>query len=435
MNDARRFGGLEYLLLFLVLTAAAGVRCWYVGVCAQNGSSAGPLQVQDIAPVDRAELVENLSRDGRFAVGGNEAGPPRPIAHPAPLYPYALSALRRLGPDLGTAERWARWIQCGLGAVTAGLLFSFARRAFQSNVVAGVAGLLAVLHPFWIVGSAEVEDGVLATFLLALVLWAGGRANHTRGALTSWTFGLALAGLALTRAALLPFAFLALLWFLQFAARQTRGWLPALLAVLGFVSGLAPWMVRNYVVFHEVYPIVDNSVPQLWTAHHAAAPDTAQSPATDADRLRALGAEIREHPSAKIQGRLWAGLYFLFGEEWFHAQQFALPAANEEVWSGCPDWLTRSFPSIFAGTLLALFSLALLGWRTSYLWRREAMPLSLAFVWIPLPYVIGHAEKLSSPRLPWDAVAICFAAYGLVWLVASTLGFGRQRAFGAEVEH
>src|SRR5438094_10303893 len=103
MPDTRRFGGLEYLLLFLVLAAAAGVRCWYVGVCAQNGSSAGPLQVQDLSPDDRAQLVENLSRDAGFGIGGNESGPPTRVAHPAPLYPYALSALRRLGPDLAAA--------------------------------------------------------------------------------------------------------------------------------------------------------------------------------------------------------------------------------------------------------------------------------------------------------------------------------------------
>ena len=47
MNDSRRFGGVEYSLLLLVLVAAGGARGWYVGTCAQNGTNAGPLQVQD----------------------------------------------------------------------------------------------------------------------------------------------------------------------------------------------------------------------------------------------------------------------------------------------------------------------------------------------------------------------------------------------------
>src|SRR5437773_1362457 len=141
MNDSRRFGGVEYSLLLLVLVAAGGARGWYVGTCAQNGTNAGPLQVQDATAGGWTDLVENLSRDAGFAV--HEDGPETPtrVANPAPLYPLALSAVRRVTPDKASMEQWARWLQCGLGAATPGLLFLFARRAFQSNVVALLAGL------------------------------------------------------------------------------------------------------------------------------------------------------------------------------------------------------------------------------------------------------------------------------------------------------
>src|SRR5205823_14454370 len=59
---------------------------------------------------------------------------------------------------------------------------------------------------------------------------------------------------------------------------------------------------------------------------------------------------------------------------------------------------------ILQGTLLALCLLSLLGWRWTYAWRREARLATLAAVWIPLPYLLGHAGALWGPRLPLDGV-------------------------------
>ena len=63
--------------------------------------------------------------------------------------------------------------------------------------------------------------------------------------------------------------------------------------------------------------------------------------------------------------------------------------------------------------MLVLLLLAGLGWRWSYAWQRPSMPASLAVVWIPLPYLLSHAEALSGPRLPLDGVLLCYAA---LWL-------------------
>ena len=46
-------------------------------------------------------------------------------------------------------------------------------------------------------------------------------------------------------------------------------------------------------------------------------------------------------------------------------------------------------------------------------WRRESMPLALALVWLPLPYILSHAGVLSGPRLPLDGVLLCYAAFAL----------------------
>ncbi len=77
--------------------------------------------------------------------------------------------------------------------------------------------------------------------------------------------------------------------------------------------------------------------------------------------------------------------------------------------------------------MLVLLLLALLGWRWTYAWRRSAMPLTLALIWIPLPYVLSHAEALSGPRLPLDGVLLCYAAFALAGLFA-----GRERLWAGE---
>ena len=81
-------------------------------------------------------------------------------------------------------EPLVRWIQCGLGILTAGLYFLFARRTFNSRLVGGLAGLLTALYPYWIINTAGINDGTVTTFLLALVLFLGSVAGRVVGAAT-----------------------------------------------------------------------------------------------------------------------------------------------------------------------------------------------------------------------------------------------------------
>ena len=82
-----------------------------------------------------------------------------------------------------------------------------------------------------------------------------------------------------------------------------------------------------------------------------------------------------------------------------------------------PSWLAESYPAILVGTLLGMLLLAFAGWRWTYGWRRPAMPAALAVVWLPLPYLLGHADALAGPRLPLDGVLLSFAAFTLVALL------------------
>jgi hypothetical protein len=138
-----------------------------------------------------------------------------------------------------------------------------------------------------------------------------------------------------------------------------------------------------------------------------------------AERYNQLGSlvlqQIRRDPAAALRHRLEAGLDFLLGGEWVKERQ--LWHEPSETTEGTPEWFGRLAPALFCGSLLIMFGLGLLGWRWTFLRRTETTPASLAFLWIPLPYLLSHAEAYSGPRLPLDGVLLCYAAFAVACLV------------------
>jgi hypothetical protein len=460
MSIIRRFGSADLLLLLMVVIVAAGSRIWYLSVCADNGQAEGCLRVQDgpsalhhqaggedgqrRVPATRLDaLVQNLKEEHRFAAPAPLSADQETTADTSPGYAFFLAALELAPIDLSPVDRGARWIQCGLGTLAAVFYFLFALRAFGSRWVAGLTGLFCALDPFWIINTAEIKDGVLATFLLAVCMLAGARASQTGGAITSLLYGLALAALALVRAALLPFALVAMLWFLLRCRVVRRGWLCALVAFLGFINGLAPWMIRNYKLTGDVVPIVDSAYLHLWAGNNPQATGGPQSTDTMlnalaeargvdrktlADELANLPQkerygslsgdvlrQVQNDPAGTLRRRLQAGLDFIFGAEWFRLG--VLWKGSETPETILPEWLAASYPALLYGSLLGMLAFGLLGWRWTFGWRTQAMPSSLALVWIPLPYVLSHAGMLQGPRLPLDGILLCYAAFAIVYVI------------------
>src|SRR5205085_1670453 len=107
-----------------------------------------------------------------------------------------------------------RLVQLVLGSLTCVLLYVVTLRAFGNHyLLALLVGLAAAVYPYWVINCSELEDGTLASFLLAWSLALGVKIGQKGGPIRSYLFGLVLAALALTRAALLPFAVVAQLWF------------------------------------------------------------------------------------------------------------------------------------------------------------------------------------------------------------------------------
>jgi hypothetical protein len=464
-----RFGFSQLVFSILVLAIAAGARAYYVASYADNGYVAGSVEVQGSLPLPphvpdtklRGQekpnhldnLVHNLTLESKelcFATLPPLAQEEEKTAHVAPGYYYLVALAARWSshwfeqPDIVV-----RWAQCGLGAMTAFFYFFFARRAFRSTFVGLLAGVFCALHPFWVFNTTELADGVLASFLLGAALMLGARGSQVGGPITSLLFGLCLAGLAMVRAALLPFAVLGLLWFLlRCKSLKRSGWFCALLAVLGFANGLAPWAVRNYQVYHEIVPVADSAFLNLWIGNNPKATggnldETALRASLGEERLKELLTEpnqarryamlgqdvleeVKAHPMETLQRRLWSGLYFIFGESFFKNSALSRAPAVAPSSSSASCDLAEG---MLAGSLLAMLLLSFLGWRWSYAWRRQARLATFAVLWIPLPYVLTHAEYLCGPRLPFDGILLCLAAFALASLLP---GFAGSLAAGPQ---
>jgi hypothetical protein len=473
MATIRRLELADLIAIALIVAAAAAVRVWYLSVAAENATTSSQLQVQDALPPAPASanprgratgteldvLVDNLRERNQFASRPPFASQAEETAHIAPGYPYFLSLVDRVSGDADKADQLARWIQSGLGALTAGLYYITARVAFRSRTVGLIAGAFCVFHPFWIVSTAAIADGTLATFLLAFALFLGTRAGVAGGALTSLVYGLCLAALALVRAALLPFAFAALLWFMLRCRALPRGWSCAILAVLGFVNGLAPWAVRNWQIFHEPVPIVNSAYVHLWMGNNPQAEGGPMSEAamqwalgdvggkklqqrlteqtSQTERYRVLGEAtleaVRANPAGCVRQRLWAVLAFFFGEGFLKPSEVwyrSGPPTATRTFDPLPAWLGENLALVFFSPVLVMLLLGLLGWRWTYAWRESGRLLALAAVFVPLPYIASHAEVRFGPRLPLDGVLLTFAAYALACMVpgvGTSLFAGPQR--------
>lgn len=427
MAERLRFSWMDVLLLAAIVAASAGIRAGYLIACADYARNDGPLRVEKPLP-QLDELARNVKTQNRFALTSPSGDEEHDIAAIAPGYPVLTGLVNRVVDDARLPSTM-RWLQCVLGALTAGLYFLFARRAFGSLLVAILAGLLCALHPFWIIDTATLADGTTATFLLALVLFLGARASQVGGPLSSLLYGLSLAALALVRAALLPFAVVGLAWFLWRSRVLLHGWLWALLAFLGLLIGLGSWTFRNWQIFGEAIPIVDSTYYHLWVGNNpqsAGGPIENEQPPADplgppslrTERDNEFAQQSRQEwhdrPAEAVRRRLQAGLAFVFGADWIAKGRFAEPTGSEDIE---PNWLAGSYAVVLESTMLILLVLGLLGWRWTYGWRASAMPSSLAMIWILLPYVLSHAGSLSGPRLPLDGVLLCYTAFALAYML------------------
>ena len=166
------------------------------------------------------------------------------VFHQAPLYAYALAAMRLVAGD----GFWGIGLcQAMLGVANVALVYLLAARLF-GGAVPVIAALGAALYgPFLLHETLVLRDTLGVTVSLLLLWWLAGcdDARALPWLVAGWLFALAL----LAREATLVFGPFVALWIARRFGRHPRALATVALAFVAGVSvGLAPLVARNVVV-------------------------------------------------------------------------------------------------------------------------------------------------------------------------------------------
>jgi hypothetical protein len=213
-----------------------------------------------------------------------------PTAWAPPLYPLFVAAVFKLFGVYTAKSAWViLTINSIFSAATSSVIYEIAARCFQTagttraRKIALWSGWIWALHPAAMQYAVRwIWDMAITTFLFSKLLAIALRVRAIGENLedpqdtlatepqttTRWAiFGILAAMIVLLNSTIALFIPICGLWMLLGAARRKSPLAPILLkaTVAGtiFLVCLAPWMIRNYQVFHAVVPLRGNFGAEL----------------------------------------------------------------------------------------------------------------------------------------------------------------------------
>jgi hypothetical protein len=280
------------------------------------------------------------------------------------------------------------------------------------------AGWAWAFFPYGIYFSADfIWATSLTTLLMSLVFLSALRLD-TSSRISDWVVFGALSGLgALTDPVVLSVApFLgAWMWYRRYA-QKARWFAPGVAAVLAVIMVTAPWMVRNYRIFHKVVPFRSCLGLEVYFGNnqdswHWGPPGYHPSDNEEEWKEYQQLGEI-----AYVSKKLRQGLDFID----HHRGLYVWMTARRMVylWTGYWSFSHRYLqeepmdpPNIVFCTLLTALTLVGL----SRAWRdgaQAAMPYIIAFFFFPIVYYLTHPEDYY--RRPIDPLFVVLAVYAVV---------------------
>lgn len=181
--------------------------------------------------------------------------PMAPIVGRAPLWPAIIAGIYAM---LGMQNIFVRLFLCFVGSGTCVLVSRFAGAVFDKR--AGmVAGVLAALYPGLFLYDGWLYSESLYTFLLVAFTYTLYLTQQTAKYRWMVTSGVLLGLLSLTRPNGLIVLVLVFLWAIVAIRAKWLAWRAALKSVV-IIAALtltivAPWTVRNYLVFGSFVPV------------------------------------------------------------------------------------------------------------------------------------------------------------------------------------
>lgn len=218
----------------------------------------------DAADYQRIAVV--LSETGAYPPT-TYAEPGSPSAFRPPAYPYALAATKVVAGEGFTA---GRLLGALLGTLSVLLVFLIARELWSRRIALVAAALAAAFPPLLFADTALLSEVLFTPCMLGMA-WAALRAGRSPQARRWLLAAGALTGLAmLTRssavALLLPLAVAA--WRTSRHDRRAAAGSVAL-ALLAAAVVVAPWTIRNAIVFDAFVPVSTQSGYSLAATYNA----------------------------------------------------------------------------------------------------------------------------------------------------------------------
>jgi Tfp pilus assembly protein PilF/4-amino-4-deoxy-L-arabinose transferase-like glycosyltransferase len=381
----------------------------------------------------------------------------------APLYPYGLALVLRIGGS----ETWGpRLVQAVLGALACVAVGRAAVRFFD-RVTGIAAGVGLALYAPAIYFDGLIQKPALDGFLMAVLLLVLSGALTRNGVGRALGSGLLLGLLALTRENVLVLVPVVALWLAALPGRETSGRRVGLAAacVLGVLLVLVPVGLRNRAVGGEFLLTTAQLGPNLWIGNHAGATGRYQPLKPGRGSARFERQDAHDLAVAAAGRPLDAGEVSTFWRDRALADIEAQPArwlglmATKLglVWRATelPDtegieayteasWLLRALRWPFSfGVLVPLAFVGAIATRADWrrLWLLPAMAVSLAaavalfyvfaryrFALVPVLMPLAAAGGVSlwrarSAGLPWLAAGLVLAV-PVNWPVADANGLG-----------
>jgi 4-amino-4-deoxy-L-arabinose transferase-like glycosyltransferase len=343
--------------------------------------------------------------------------PSGPTAMVTPVFPFLLAGVFKMFGTLSLASSMVvRTLDVIFSALTCLPIAAIGRRLYGSPVGAVAAWIWALLPSSVFYSVVWIWDTALSVLLLTAALaatyWVAEREDKK-----SWGgLGFVFAIGTLVNSAILPVVPGCLAFAAYRARKRGVSWLrTAGISGITFCATLAPWVIRNEVVFRGQVLLRSNFGLELWLGNNPQVPISCACWLHPSDqpeeraKFLALGEVaymrekqqlamdfIKSHPSATLRF-----VYHRFMETWTgFTDSFA------DIWAGGDISLRASLLLNYGFTLLSLAGL-LLARRASPLMSWPLLNLILVF---PVVYYLCHMDpRYRQPLEPVMAVLTAFA--------------------------
>lgn len=396
---------------WLIFWVAFGVRVLYITLA----------HTYRIHPEDDHMLFgQEMGRIARaLATGYGFADPFRghtgPTAWVGPLYPFILGGVFKLFGVFSPRSAWVIFVVNSLfSALTVRMIWEIGIRCFDRSVARWSAWIWALYPAAMQYAVRWVWDTSLSTFLFSWLIVVALRMRdplpETRRTGNWALFGLVWGLIGLTNPALLIFLPACGLCVLAKSRNGTTQVAGVLTAALLFTVCLAPWVWRNWLVFHHFVPTRANFGAELYLGNGPGATGFLMEydhPIQAPDQLR-LYTKMGEVAYSKMRGDAAKALIQA------DLGMFARNSLKRVFffWAGVPHPASRSEWAEYARSLNFQFAsvAGLLGLGVA--WHRK-MPGAVLFAWafllIPLVYygITVHARF----RHPLEPLIVVLGVY------------------------